>query len=414
MLVNVLVTHTNPHEDEVTAITLVCEDTSGRFIGARNATIVCPKSDAELAQYAGRSDTLFFGIGAKYRSQCPGRVFDEHGEKHKGNCCADLVANFLGNRESLKRLLNEVRKHDLKSSIAPAALSTVMKARYRHSEERKVIDWASQAVSSLYHHVLGGETLTVTDDVKNEFEDITSGVYMEVGQAHKARPEIFQFLLELFHKASIGSELTDIGSIFYIMRQKDQTRARAWLRNVAHDLVIDQIMLDQGAKEFRYRTEIEIGVDFSNVDGNGYSTCPVRVAFIESDNRRMIDVFRRPSAGGCEILVQRNSKGQVSIFTDKKARLNLDVLAQMIRFAENALAQGSLKSWSGLAKDGLVEGIEQWYYFREAGSLMNGSTTNPQAKPTRLTFEHFVEIFEHAFTYKGMQAFMARYRVFGR
>ena len=412
--VDVFVTHANPHCDEVTGMIQVRKDTSGKFPGANTARVVCPKDDTELEYYVSCPGTLFFGIGAKYSAQCPDRVFDEHGEKHKGRCSADLVALALGSKDSLSGLLAEVRKHDLQSVRAPVSLATVMKVRYRHDSEAEVIKWAMLGMSDLYDHVLSGKVLEITDAMRNEFLDIASNAYVTVGQANKARPELFQVLLEFFHEASLGKVVTDIGYIFYVMMKKDVNNARWWLKKAAVDLSRDQIMLDQGLKEFKFREEIEINVDFAHIKGDGVSKGPVRVAFIHSDNRRMIDVFRLRDAGGCEILVQMNGKGQVSIFSDKLARLKLDVLAQMIRFAENAEARQPVKSWNGLAKDGQVEGIEEWYYFQAAGMILNASNTNPNVKPTRLRYEHFVEIFNHAFTWDGLQSFMKNYRVFAK
>jgi hypothetical protein len=114
----------------------------------------------------------------------------------------------------------------------------------------------------------------------------------------------------------------------------------------------------------------------------------IKMATIESDN---MSLNRCSRFLGVSILVQRTSTGNVQIHTAKGEVPILDDVARVLRLKEQQANGGiNVTDWATLAREGEVDGIREWYYFRRGNLLLNGSLTTPKP-PTRLSLDEIRE-----------------------
>ncbi len=415
-VIRVIVTHPAPHEDEEMAITCIRKDETGRFPGAAQASVVTVRDEKELEQYASRSDTLFIGVGARFRDQCKGRVFDDHGRGVKDKCATDLVAEELGLDKDPRfvQLLGDVRNHDLKRHQPPMSLAAVLKTVNEIKGEKVGIAWGLDATSVLYDSTISASAVTVRVD---EFAEIVSEACAQIGRTSGMKSERFQLLLKWFEASGKTKVITDIGRIFSIMFAKphplDVEKAMRWLKCAAESIIRNQVEFLRAFDQFRGdRQEMQIQADFP-ILGNGHmAKSPIRVAFIGSDSCQFQKVFRAKDAGGCEILIQRNSRGQVCIFTDSAlSRFDLSDLVRMLRWREIEKTTRQPSGWRDLGEPNALECAPEWFYFKEGNMILNGGKSNPNVRPTRLSNQEIAGIVALAFTQEGVEQFMREHGV---
>ena len=112
-----------------------------------------------------------------------------------------------------------------------------------------------------------------------------------------------------------------------------------------------------------------------------------------SDDEQMSKFARSVHGGRAAIIVQKCSKGNVQIFTNKNLGLTLYDVAQLIRIEEQR-AKGRIvtTNWKILGSEGRVAGAEEWYFHESGQMLLNGSLTSKDVPPTRLSFNEIKEI----------------------
>ena len=147
-----LVTHENPHLDEIVAFLLLRLFGEKMFPGVAQAPVEfcrtggeCP--NGKTADEYEKEGVLFIGTGR-------GR-FDEHGKKRAGEalCAATLVAEQLDIRENpaLRLLLKETLDNDAYASAGLTDLASVIKAMYLQGiNPLEVINWATRGIEALY------------------------------------------------------------------------------------------------------------------------------------------------------------------------------------------------------------------------------------------------------------------------
>jgi len=414
-VITVIVTHSRPHGDEKLAIAMLME-TSNHPFDLTKADIRLIRNDTDLDLYSDRKDVIFVGVGARLAQKCKGRVFDEHGIKDDSKCSADLVAEAVGVDGRLRAILEETRRHDKERVSAPMSLATVLKARYEQSPEAEVIAWGIQGARAIVRQALTGKRIDL--EHKEEILGIASVAYQEIGQQQTAsaklscgdfQKRVFEHTLPRFTATSQSGLPTDIGTIFLAMSTENTANAHKWLFAAAKDLVMEQIAFLNALDDFVARHE-------RIVIANGIGG-PVSVAFIKSDSHEMIRVFRNKKAGGYDVLIQRNSKGQVGIFTKqgnhpaRGREFNLDPLARMVRWAEMSASRRTPHGWWKMGADGDCPDVEEWFYFKKGGSLMNGTKSRPGTLSTRLTDDDLAYIVRCAFSVGGEAMFMEENRV---
>jgi len=398
-IIKTIVTHARPHEDELAGIALLMELPS-RFDTSK-AGIEIVTSDQGLEKYKSRDDVLFIGVGARsgFSAGCADRIFDEHGDKDKTVCSADLVARKVVQvNGEFKEFLDEVRLHDLGRSSAPTSLASVLKARYEQEDEHRVIEWGLRGLRAICRRIRDARPITPNPDA---FLEEAASAYEQVGRANRVDPRIFQGLLASFTGSANSGKMTEIGTMFYALMDESAPEARYWCRLATLDLARRQVAFKKGVEDFkRNHTRLEVTTPFF----------VAKVAFMQSDSGLMDKVFRCRDAGAYDILVLRNAKGQVGIFTKNNpgqlAPLNLEPLVRMVRWAEIMASGKKPHSFWGLATEEGPKGEDTWYYFKQGGMILNGSKSKPEVRATRLTNKDLAYILKCAFTERGLQRFM--------
>lgn len=147
---------------------------------------------------------------------------------------------------------------------------------------------------------------------------------------------------------------------------------------------------EQRQFHIKAKAEFEAKAQVEKIPIQGINGVNLRMVSIETDMEMVGKYIRSKHGGGADILVQKNSTGQVQIFVDSKlvpALIDLIRLAQRIRLLEQ------IRKSSGhittdldlLSAEGQVTGAEEWYFFPNGGILLNGSHTAPNTPPTKLS-----------------------------
>lgn len=114
---------------------------------------------------------------------------------------------------------------------------------------------------------------------------------------------------------------------------------------------------------------------------------------IESDNTDIAAYARSKYGASAALVIQRNSKGQVSITTQKQARMQLDEVIRLIRIEELKLDSiGTRFNNTQLTIEGNMVQGDKWYYDKPAMRIFNGSLSAPNVPSTKIQFKHLVEL----------------------
>jgi hypothetical protein len=119
----------------------------------------------------------------------------------------------------------------------------------------------------------------------------------------------------------------------------------------------------------------------------------VRVVTIDSDEDGIHKYARSEFGARAAIVVQRRSSGNVAVFGNKQAGVDLREAARLIRLAEReAKGLEPAPADDKLLADGYAPGAEEWFYHRQGQMLLNGSLTQADVPPTRLGLDRIAEL----------------------
>ena len=114
---------------------------------------------------------------------------------------------------------------------------------------------------------------------------------------------------------------------------------------------------------------------------------------IDSDEDGIHKYARSEYGARAAVVVQRRSSGNVAVFGNKQAGVDLREVAKLIRLAERKAKGLELEpDEERLLAEGHAEGAEEWFYHRPGQMLLNGSLTQADVAPTRLSLERIVEL----------------------
>lgn len=108
------------------------------------------------------------------------------------------------------------------------------------------------------------------------------------------------------------------------------------------------------------------------------------VVTVESDNPRLHKYARSEYGDMADLIIQRNSRGNVQIFSNLRSELRLDDVVRMLRIEERRAGKvrGSV-AWRELAEPGSE--MAGWFFHENRAMILNGSLTAPDVTPTRLS-----------------------------
>jgi hypothetical protein len=128
----------------------------------------------------------------------------------------------------------------------------------------------------------------------------------------------------------------------------------------------------------------------------------IKAILIESDNLSMPGYLRAQAGGKYDIVVQKRTSGHVNILSrpqKNKEKILLERLVVVIRTSEIYASTGKEieKSYEELSSVGKISEVPNWYYDPATNSIQNGGISIDSTPPTKIPWEHFIEIVKIAF-----------------
>ncbi len=131
------------------------------------------------------------------------------------------------------------------------------------------------------------------------------------------------------------------------------------------------------------------------IKGPKGSTLTLVVA--ESDNTNLQQFARSNHGVNADIVIQKNSSGNVQIFSNQRSRLDLCEVVKMLRLEEQkAKGKVLVTDWTILETAGKLPEIQEWYYHEPAQMVLNGSLSLPDVEPTKLSLDKITDIVKTA------------------
>ena len=374
-----IVTHIQPHGDELCAIALV--KTFGSY-EQKTARIITVGSDEEAKSYM-HDGNIIIGIG--------GGRFDEHGKCNQ-ECAATLVARQL-RVDELKffRLLEEVRHCDLTAKSRGQQLPEVVKALYDHKEEAGVIAWALRGYGVLIKALANG-------DVDHEHKtDIVEEASIAVLEKYKDRNQHAVKQAWKRCEAIVNNRrgaLTEISVITdLIAREGVDGEALKWASNGIEALFLQQLDFQEALVIIEKQgRKFEAPLFRRGSDGRPRISKTLRCIGVFGENRAFSRAFRFRDK--YDILVLRNPSGHVQVFSNAKTvpEGSMQICFQALAYAE-ARKRGSLADVSEFVG---LDRTDHWYIHASA-VILNGSKSHTGIEATRLTDKELIGIVSSSF-----------------
>ena len=119
----------------------------------------------------------------------------------------------------------------------------------------------------------------------------------------------------------------------------------------------------------------------------------LRIVSIDSDEDGIHKYARSEYGARAAIVIQRRSSGNVAVFGNKQAGVDLREAAKLIRLAEReAKGLEFAPDEERLLAEGYAPGAEEWFYHRQGQMLLNGSLTQADVPATRLSLDRIAEL----------------------
>lgn len=363
-----LVTHKEPHGDELCAFALL-----RRFGSAetKSAQIITVGSGGEAIPYE-RDGDIVVGIG--------GGRFDEHHQDNQ-ECAATLIAKRCKVDEfKFFRLLEEVRACDLTAKSRGQQLPEILKCLYDHHPEVMVIEWGLKGYSTLVKAIDTGTLDAPKTDLVEEVSVEVLAKYRtrDKGAVRQAWNRCQAVVNN--HRGSL-TELTTVTHL--IARDEGIEAARVWLGLGIEALFLSQLDFQEAVQIIRekgYRFLVKAGSKM------------LRAVGVHGENRAFSKAFRS-SHDHYDILIVRNGKGgHVQIFSDMKTVGSLRPCFNTLCFAE-ARKRGQSASIEDFLT---VDTAPQWY-IHKGSMVLNGSKSHSGVEVTRLSDDEILDAVRNAF-----------------
>jgi len=119
----------------------------------------------------------------------------------------------------------------------------------------------------------------------------------------------------------------------------------------------------------------------------------LKVVVIESDNPSIIGWLRSSIGEKADVVLQKNSSGNVNIITRPLKRVDLRLVAAFLRQEEINVGNRDIKILPlEIIKPGKIQGIPEWYFDLATNSILNGGINPKGTPPTSISFEKIKEI----------------------
>jgi len=112
---------------------------------------------------------------------------------------------------------------------------------------------------------------------------------------------------------------------------------------------------------------------------------PIKIATVQSNNPKM-NVWLRWKHS-VDVIIQRRDTGHMLVFSQPGIKLEMVDVVRIVRMKEMQKRKILLPSWQALEVPGMSTDCPSWYFFKEAGQLLNGALTAPEMEPTQLSLK---------------------------
>lgn len=444
-------THKKPHFEEILTDVLACTTKEGKkaFPGlseVKGFTFRNPGDPSLDGVKAEERGELMIGIGH-------GR-FDEHpaqgGKRKENECAATLMAKHLGLDQDpgWQGLLHFAILNDLRGQGSPFDIGYLPKVMYPSEivatsvPVETVLDWEAMAIRAIYTaekksaktgkpfdpeaglQVFDrafaawmiqkcGDPIPGGDIVKYVFSKSKKLTAQEVIEKYSMDEDPAMATILSFFKARPKAEnLFDLKGLPYLISKltaRDpvvkkladrldlhnansiKEFAVVWLHLALDSKYNEQVRFIQTGKEYEDKARI---APVQGPDG-----VELQIAVIDDCDNPLMNKYARYR--GAALVIQRQSWGNVQIYTNKKLRLKkgdrvfrlkVHDLAAMIRVQEQEAAEHvETTDWKVLRQEGIVQGCASWYFHEEGQMLLNGSLTAEQP-PTQLSLDEILKL----------------------
>ncbi len=293
---------------------------------------------------------------------------DHHPQSYYPNdCAATLCLKLISPKIEdpiLIKIINFVRARDITSSQQFLDLAHVAKIFANKLPSSETMQYVVSGLNAFYQRSVAGKK----PDKK---------LFLEIfNEFAKDKPEIPELMLRYQEKAAEG-KTQNILDILSITSWKTQDLVRFVLEETYND----QMGYRKAEKLFDTTKKIPLSANKFLV-------------YQETGNHQFQKVALK---NGATIIVLKNKKGQVQIFTQKTDNVNIEDIAAALRFEEKSHdGTKEVLNFAELRKDGISSFAPNWYLFKKGGMLLNGSSTTPNQKPTALESSLIIDIIQKA------------------
>lgn len=120
----------------------------------------------------------------------------------------------------------------------------------------------------------------------------------------------------------------------------------------------------------------------------------LKVIMLKADNPGMIGYLRSQGGGAYDVVLQQTSTGHINLLTRPLKRIDLRMLAAVIRQKELEKRGENIQDMFYLTCPAQIKEVPEWYYDRATNSVQNGGINPQQIEPTKIQWDEWNEILE--------------------
>jgi len=384
-----------PHLDELVALWIIQKFGSTLFPGADKAPVKFVEKVPQMApDKIDKAGFLCLGLGLG-----DGRwSIDEHRanvkghDRLRGECTATLAAKKVGEHAdpALKRILDEVYWCDTESGVRYTHLAELVKLlhRFLKGNSAEVVTWLFPALEAIY-------TQQVLSVAPQEGEVTLSELFTEYVKRGKVVDKAFIAEVEKRVAASTENMDRSVTEMAHVVRAMHRQGMASEVIQRFCSKVFEAWEFDQ--VEFNDAVElVDKALAKHILIKAGSREFTLKAVVVRGDSHHLL---RAANWRGARFVVIQNGRGQVQVFVNTKTPdfVTLDTFVGMVRLLETSPGIRKSLVWSKLKTTGGEYVAKNWYYFRDARQLFNGSLTHPAVMPTTLHLDAIVDALEHAF-----------------
>ena len=358
-----VITHVNPDLDALAALTIfeyygiqIGEIT---FKSAGKGRLVEEKTPEQWLKEGWVLIDVGAGVETTPENSKKLKHLDHHpAVRYPGQCATSVAFDLIAPEardEKMAKFVNFVKTRDLRGTQVFLDLAHVCKILAPKIPPNDLRSYMSLAIN-IY--------------LKQEPD---KELFLQIFSEFKKNKKEIPFLLRRYLENVKNNKTPNIPDILRITSEE----IRDIIRFVLEETYNDQVEFRGDEELFRRAEKITFGENRFLV-------------FAETDSSQFMKVALKE---GASVIIMRNARRQVQIFTQKRHKVNIGDIAAAIR-CEEIRVRGNrvLINPEKLREDGIIEDVPNWFLYMEGRMLLNGSLTTPDQEPTKIELEKIVKI----------------------